>query len=66
MREEVPELKRESTLNLMTGVVTENSNRVILNGARRSEESSFWAGWDTRFFVPVKAGLRMTILTGSE
>ena len=36
--------------------VTENSNCVILNGAKRSEESWFYAGWESRFFA----------LTGSE
>jgi len=39
--------------------VTENSNCVILNGAKRSEESWFYAGWEARFF-PI--WVRMTIL----
>ena len=40
--------------------VTENYNCVILNGAKRSEESWFYAGWEARFF-PI--WVRMTILS---
>jgi len=36
--------------------MTENSNCVILNGAKRSEDSWFYVGWEARFFA----------LTGSE
>ncbi len=43
--------------------VTENSNCVILNGAKRSEESWFCAGWEARFF-PI--WVRMTILSRPE
>ena len=39
--------------------VTENCNCVILNGAKRSEESWFYAGWEARFF-PI--WVRITIL----
>jgi hypothetical protein len=49
--------KRE-TICVVSGPhrLTENSNCVILNGAKRSEESWFYAGWEARFFA----------LTGSE
>ena len=42
------------------GRVTKNSNCVILNGAKRSEESWYYAGWESRLF-PI--WVRMTILS---